>query len=313
MSDDRQTVVRRVGAVILAVNLVLVIAKSGVWVITGSLAVGSEAINSLTDSAYSLVILTGLYLTTQPPDFKHPHGHERIEPFVSLFVAAGIFIAGGAVLWNAAEAIQAGTYGVKTDLTAVGVLIGTAVVKYGLYRYCCHVGGEHHSPAVTAAALDNRNDILTASAALIGVLGSSIGVPVLDPIAAIVVSVGIFYTGYEIVRDNISYLVGAAPPETLRREILEEALTHPDVRGAHDVVAHYVGPEVDVSLHIEVEGNLTLTEAHSIESAVVESVEDLQSVDDAFVHVDPRELDEWKDDPDANRLVKEPRVSDDRG
>ncbi|ERG95365.1 cation diffusion facilitator family transporter [Haloquadratum walsbyi] len=313
MSDDRQTVVRRIGAVILIANLILMAAKSGVWLVSGSLAVGSEAVNSLTDSAYSLVILTGLYLTTQPPDFKHPHGHERIEPFVSLVVAAGIFTAGGAVLWNAAETIQAGAYDAEANIIAVVVLIGTAGVKYVLYRYCRHVGDEQHSPAVTAVALDNRNDILTAGAALIGVLGSSIGIPVLDPIAAVVVSVGIFYTGYEIVRDNISYLVGAAPPEALRREILEEALRHPDVRGAHDVIAHYVGPEVDVSLHIEVEGNLTLTEAHNIESAVVESVEDLRSVDDAFVHVDPRELNEWKDDPDADRLVKERHVSDDSG
>jgi hypothetical protein len=88
-----------------------------------------------------------------------------------------------------------------------------------------------------------------------------------------VVSIGIFYTGAGIVRDNVSYLVGAAPPDDLRREILERALDHPRVRGAHDVVAHYVGPEVDVSLHIEVEGHMSLFEAHDIESEVVASVQ----------------------------------------
>ncbi|MFC6729593.1 cation diffusion facilitator family transporter, partial [Natronoarchaeum mannanilyticum] len=105
---DRKAALRRVGLVVLAGNVLLVAAKAAVWYRTGSLAVGSEAVNSLTDVTYSVVILGGLYLTTQPPDLEHPHGHERIEPFVSLFVAAGIFAAGGAILWSAVGAIRGG-------------------------------------------------------------------------------------------------------------------------------------------------------------------------------------------------------------
>ena len=303
MTDDRRRAVRRVGAVVLAANVALVAAKGGVWWLTGSLAVGSEAVNSLADAAYSLIVLAGLYLTTRPPDFEHPHGHERIEPFVSLFVAVGVFVAGGVVLWNAVQSAANGTYGVEAGAAGVVVLGATAGAKFWLYRYCLDVGRERNSPAVVAAALDNRNDILTAGAALVGVVGASVGAPVLDPIAAGVVSIGIFYTGAGIVRDNVSYLVGAAPPEDLRREILERALDHPRVRGAHDVVAHYVGPEVDVSLHIEVEGHMSLFEAHDIESEVVASVRAIPEVDDVFVHIDPKELGEWKPDDDAEGLV----------
>ena len=303
MSDERRRVVRRVGAVVLAANLVLVAAKGGVWWLTGSLAVGSEAVNSLADTAYSLIVLAGLYLTTQPPDFEHPHGHERIEPFVSLFVAVGVFVAGGVVLWNAVTAVLNGTYGVEAGAAGVAVLVGTAAVKFGLYRYCRRVGEEYHSPAVVATGLDSRNDILTAGAALVGVVGASLGAPVLDPIAAGVVSIGIFYTGYEIVRDNVSYLVGAAPPEELRQEIVDRALGHPRVRGAHDVVAHYVGPEIDVSIHIEVEGHMSLFEAHDIESEVVDTIQAMPEIDDVFVHIDPKELGEWKRDRDTDRLI----------
>ncbi|MFC6726134.1 cation diffusion facilitator family transporter, partial [Halobium palmae] len=129
------------------------------------------------------------------------------------------------------------------------------------------------------------------------------GFPVLDPLAAGVVSIGILYTGVEIVRDNVGYLVGTAPSEDLRRRILERALEHPEVQGAHDVVAHYVGPEVDVSLHVEVEGDMTLRQAHSIESEIVQAIRDLPEVDDVFVHVDPKELGEWKEDETTDRLV----------
>ncbi|WP_137284720.1 cation diffusion facilitator family transporter [Halorussus salinisoli] len=304
-----QRTVRRVGAVILAVNVLLMVAKGLVWWATGSLAVGSEAVNSLADSAYSVVILAGLYLTTRPPDFSHPHGHERIEPFVSLFIALGVFAAGGAVLWRAVSSVLSGEVGpAVTSPAAVAVLVGTAAVKFGLYRYCLEAAERTHSPALTATALDNRNDILTASAALAGVLGSGVGFPVLDPIAAGVVSAGILYTGYEIVQDNVDYLVGSAPPEDLRAEIVRRTLAHPEVRGAHDVIAHYVGPEIDVSLHIEVEGDRTLREAHNIETDIVESIRELEEVDDVFVHVDPKELGEWKADETVDELVEdEPR------
>ena len=300
---NRSSAVRRAGLVVLAANVVLAVAKGGVWFETGSLAVGSEAVNSLSDALYSIVVLAGLYLTTQPPDFEHPHGHERIEPFVSLFVAVGVFAAGGLVLWRSTMAVLTGDVTVTTGPLAVGVLVATAGAKYALYRYCLYVGEETRSPAVVATALDNRNDILTAVAALVGVVGARLGAPVLDPVAAGVVSLGILYTGWEIVEDNVDYLVGRAPPEDLRTEIVQRALAHPEVEGAHDVVAHYVGPEIDVSMHIEVEGDRTLREAHDIETDIVESVGELPEVDDVFVHVDPKELGEWKEDPDADRLV----------
>ncbi|WP_115864831.1 cation diffusion facilitator family transporter [Halorussus litoreus] len=300
---NRRAAVRRVGALVLAVNVLLVVAKGGVWWASGSLAVGSEAVNSLADVAYSAVVVAGLYLTTRPPDFSHPHGHERIEPFVSLFVAVGVFVAGGAVLWSAATSVLSGNVAVTTGPAALAVLGGTAVVKFGLYRYCIRVAERERSPAVRAAALDNRIDVLTASAALVGVAGANAGVPVLDPVAAGAVSLGILYTGYEIVQDNVDYLVGSAPPEDLRAEIVRRALTHPDVEGAHDVIAHYVGPEIDVSLHVEVEGDRTLREAHDIETAVIESIRELDEVDDVFVHVDPKELGEWKADETVDELV----------
>jgi cation diffusion facilitator family transporter len=300
---SRKRALRRVGLLILLANLALMGAKALVWQATGSLAVGSEAVNSLADAVYSFVVLAGLYLTTQPPDFEHPHGHERIEPFVSLFVAVGVFAAGFAVLWQATSAVLSGDVRVARGPAAVVVLGGAAVVKYGLYRYVLRVADRYRSPALTATALDNRVDILTALAALVGVLGAASGVPLLDPIAAGVVSLGILYTGFDIVRDNVNYLVGAAPPEALRVEIVRRALSHPDVHGAHDVIAHYVGPEIDVSLHIEVEGRKTLSEAHAIETEVMESIRELPEVDDVFVHVDPRELGEWKEDAEVDRLA----------
>ena len=297
MSERR--VLRRVGVVVLAANIALVVVKVLAWYLSGSLAVGSEAINSFTDVGYSIVILGGLYLTTQPPDLEHPHGHERIEPFVSLLVAVAIFAAGGAILYGAGTAVLAGDVSPPTGSAAVTVLAFAIVFKLWLYRYCLRIGERTNSPAVVATAIDNRNDVLAAGAALVGVAGAQTGYPLLDPLAAGVVALFVIYSGFEVVRDNLNYLVGAAPPDELRSEILERALGHPDVEGAHDVIAHYVGPEIDVSLHVEVEGDRTLLEAHEIETEIVERIRSLEEVDDVFVHVDPREAGEWKESEDG--------------
>jgi cation diffusion facilitator family transporter len=299
---DRARTIRRTGAVVLAANVALALLKAAVWSATGSFAVGSEAVNSAVDALYGGLVLGGLYLTTRPPDREHPHGHERIEPFVSLAVAVGVFAAAAGVGWSGIEAI-AGTGGSGAGPSpavgsppAIGVLLLGAVAKAGLYRYCLGVGERVGSPAVIATAKDNRTDALAALAALAGVVGARLGVPVLDPIAAVVVAAGIAYTGVEVLRDNLPYLVGAAPPAALRDRIRRRALAHPAAEGVHDVVAHYVGPEVDVRLHVEVAGDRTLTEAHAIETAIAGSIAALDDVDDVFVHVDPEGLGEWKTD-----------------
>jgi cation diffusion facilitator family transporter len=297
---ERGAALRRAGLVVLGANVALAAAKGLVWLETGSLAVGSEAANSLVDTAYSAAVVAGLYLTTRSPDVDHPHGHERIEPFVSLVIAIGVLAVGAVLLWRSATAVLAGEVNVTQGPIALAVLGAGAGAKYLLYRYCLRAGEVHDSPALVATALDSRIDVLTAGAALIGVAGAQVGFPLLDPLAAGVVSLAILHTGVGIARDNVNYLIGRAPPAELQAAIIERALAHPDVEGVHEVVAHYVGPEVDVSLHVEVEGDRTIEEAHGIETDVIGSVQDVSAVDDAFVHIDPKGLGEWKADPGSD-------------
>ena len=291
---DRGDALRRVGLLVLGANAALAVLKGLVWLETGSLAVGSEAANSLVDTAYSAVVVAGLYLTTRPPDFDHPHGHERIEPFVSLVITLGVLAVGVVLLWRSAATILAGDVRVARGPLALAVLGGTGAVKYVLYRYCLAAGEVHESPALVATALDSRIDVLTAGAAFLGVAGAQIGYPILDPLAAGAVALAVCHTGVGIARNNVNYLVGRAPSEDLRAEILDRALSHPDVEGVHEVIAHYVGPEVDVSLHVEIEGDRSVADAHDIETDVMGTIGEIAEIDEVFVHVDPKELGEWK-------------------
>lgn len=289
---SRRRAIRRASVLVLAGNGLLLVLKAVAWWVSGSLAVGAETINSLTDVAYSVVIVAGLYVTTQPPDQDHPHGHERIEPFVSLLIAVGILGVAAGLLYSTALTLLGGSVATPTGGTAAGVLGVTIGLKYALYRYCLGVAARHESPAIEATALDNRTDIATAGAALVGVVGAQGGYPVLDPLAAGLVAVVIGATGVKIARQNLNYLVGAAPSAELETAIVTRAQSPPTVRGVHDVVAHHVGPEVDVSLHVEVPGDLSVEDAHDVEMAVIHAVGELDAVDDVFVHLDPQH--EWR-------------------
>lgn len=291
----RERTLRRLGLVILVGNLVLLLGKGLAWYQSGSLAVGSETLNSLTDVIYSLLIMGGLHLTVRPPDLDHPHGHERIEPFVSLAIVLGFVLAAVAILWGAITSIWTGNITVATGPWGVSVLAAAAAVKYLLYRYSLGIAEQYRAPSARALAVDNRNDILTAVAALVGVASGQLGLELLDPLAAVLVALVIAYSGIVVGRRNIDYLVGAAPSSGLRQRIVDRALDQPGVEGVHDVLAHYVGPEVDVSLHIEVGEDLTLSEGHEIETAVIQAIEDLPEVHEAFVHLDPKDLGEWKE------------------
>ena len=285
----RRRAIRRASVLVLAGNGVLLVFKALAWWTSGSLAVGAEAVNSLADVAYSLVVVGGLYLTTQPPDQDHPHGHERIEPFVSLLIAVGILGVAIGLVYSTAVTLLQGTVTAPTGITPAAVLLVTGALKYTLYRYCLTVAEQYDSPAIKATALDNRTDIATAGAAFVGVVGAQSGYPILDPLAAGLVAVVIGHTGTKIGRQNLNYLLGAAPSQELETAIVARAQSPAAVYDVHDVVAHHVGPEVDVSLHVEVSGELSVEEAHDIEMAVVDAVGDLDAVDDVFVHLDPRQ------------------------
>jgi cation diffusion facilitator family transporter len=169
---------------------------------------------------------------------------------------------------------------------------------YVLYWYTSWVNETVESAALDALALDCLNDIYTTIAALAGIAGVFLGYPLLDAGAGAVVSVLVIYQGFEIGRENVSYLVGAAPCEADYRRVVEALRSHPAVEGVHDVAVFYDGTDLEVEAHVEVDGELTLVEAHDIETELIARIRDLDIVGDVHLHLDPAGIGEWKDAED---------------
>ena len=156
-----------------------------------------------------------------------------------------------------------------------------------MYLLVGRIGRLAHSPAILASARDNLADVLTSTAALVGIWGSRVVHPVLDPAAGLVVALWIFRAGWEILTENLGYLTGRSASEDLSARIIVVASAVPGVLAVHQVVADYVGPQVRVDMHIDVDGEMTIREAHSIADHVQMELEALPAVDLAFVHVEP--------------------------
>jgi cation diffusion facilitator family transporter len=267
-------------------NGLLALSKGAVAWFSGSTAVLATAVDSLTDLVYTVFMAWGLHSSQQPADEDHPQGHARIEPVVSTVIALMMGLAGLEVAKRAIDQLMGAPIGFDWGWPVV-VLTGSGLVKIAMYSLVRRLGIQARSPAIQASSRDNLADVFSSAAALIGVVAARWVHPLADPLAGLVVSAWIFRNALSILVENVGYLTGRAAHPDLVEHIYEAARSVDGVVDVHQVIADYVGPQVRVDLHVNVDGAIPFRAAHDISDAVREAVEALDEVDQAFVHLEP--------------------------
>lgn len=287
MSHPLEEIYKRRGTALgLGGNIFLFLLKIILGVMSGSIAVISDAIHSLMDIIAAIVIAIGVKVAKEKPDDDHQFGHHRAEPIAGLIIAV---IAGILAFEIARESVMKLFTG-ETEIVgkyALIALIITIITKLSMGWYFRRLGKKIHSSAIRALAIDSKNDVLATSVALIGVLVATLGLPSFDAIAGFVVAIFIFKGGYEIGIENIDYLMGKTASEELIREVKLAALSVKGVIALNTVRSHYVGQSVHVEIHIEVDYKMPTDQSHYIAEKVEADVEHIQGISKAFVHVDP--------------------------
>ncbi len=277
---------RRVFVIAIAGNGLLAASKSVVAYLSGSNAVLADAANSFSDVLYTLFLVVGLWLSQKPADPSHPQGHSRFEPLVSLVIAATMALTGYEVMRHSFMAVLGQPQAIDPGWPTV-VLVGSGVIKAGMFWLVRDIARVVRSPAIEATARDNLSDVLTSIAAMVGVLGSNYISPLLDPLAGVLVSAWIFRAAYAVLSENLGYLTGrAAPPEVIE-QIIRKAKEVEGVEDVHQVIADYVGPQLRVDMHLDVNGELPFHRVHEISDAVTANIESLDQVDLVYIHVEP--------------------------
>jgi cation diffusion facilitator family transporter len=230
----------------------------------------ADGVNSTSDVVYGLAVAIFMRLSHKPADREHPYGHSQFETIAALTVGAFVMTTAVGIFWDAIntifDQITRQNVAVAASSIAFWVALLTVGMKIGLFIFTRWIGKQQNSVAVTALAYDHRNDIFSASAALIGIALGRAGYTWVDPLAAALVALVILRTGVQILREAASELMDTVPGAALEQQVAEILNEIPAIRKLEDVHVHRFGPYLVMNLTIDVEGSISVAEGDRIAS-----------------------------------------------
>ena len=249
----------------MACNILLCIGKLLAGTLFGSIAIMADALNNLSDASSNVVSLIGFRLAAKAPDAEHPYGHARYEYLAGLVVSVTILAIGLSLLKESALKVLHPTPVVFSWLS-IGVLAASILVKLWLSGFNRAVGKKINSETLMATAADSRNDVLTTGAVLLStILCSLTGYGIVDGIMGVGVAAFILWSGWGLVMDTLSPLLGESPSPELVEHIERTVMSYPGVLGVHDLMVHDYGPGHQfASLHVEFPAETDPLTAHDV-------------------------------------------------
>ena len=288
--QNAKRVTMRISAVGVVCNVALTLFKLVAGIVANSSAMIADAVHSASDIVGSFVVMIGAVISNKAPDTEHPYGHEKLECIASV-ILGNILVAVGALIgYNGILKIVSGE-----TLTAPGTLaliaaVASIVVKEALYWYTILGAKKINSVSLKAEAWHHRSDALSSIGSFVGILGARLGVPVLDPIASVVICLFIFKVAYGIFRESIDRLIDHACCDETVEQMRETLAAVPGVLAVDDIKTRLFGSRTYVDVEIAADGDLPLREAHAIAEAAHHTLErEFPEVKHCTVHVNPKD------------------------
>lgn len=267
-------------------NIVLVVFKLTMGVITHSIAIQADGLNNLSDVGSNLASLFGFKLANKHPDSEHPYGHGRMEYVAGLIIAFLILLVGFQALKESILKIIS-PQKVTFTIVAVIILAVSILIKLWMASFNRYASKKINSATLLAASQDSLNDVLATTATLCSLILSLYTDLPVDGIMGTIVSIIVLKGGIEIFKDTVNPLLGMAPDKELIKDIEQYVLSYPEALGIHDLMMHDYGPgRRFLSLHVEVNCNDDIMAIHdamdTIERAVLKKYHILTTI-----HMDP--------------------------
>ena len=272
----RASVGKLAGATGIICNMILFLGKLVAGLLAGSVAIIADAVNNLSDASSSVVTLLGFRLAQQPADQDHPYGYARYEYLSGLMVAVLILVIGIELVKSSVGKIIH-PEPIDFSMITVGILVASVLVKLWMSRFFGTLGRKINSLTLQATSLDSRNDVVSTIAVLAGcVVGYLLHVNI-DGYVGLLVAFFILYSGFGMVKETISPLLGEQADEELVDKIKTMVLSSEEVLNVHDLLIHDYGPgRCFASIHAELDARLDPMEVHDIlddiESNVLEKL-----------------------------------------
>ena len=272
---ERDKKVYRVTILGSVVNLLLLVFKFVAGVLGHSAAMIADAVHSLSDFVTDLIVIVFVKISSKPEDADHAYGHGKYETLASCIIGLALIVVGVMMGYNATvkivDVVRNGTELASPGIIALAAAVLSIVLKEWTFRITRKVAREVDSPAVEANAWHHRSDALSSVGTAIGIggavlLGSKWAV--LDPIAALVVSVFIVVQAAKILSDSIGQLMEKSLPRDVEQRICEIVYEEEGTSDIHHLRTRKIGSQISIELHVRMNGSLTLREVHDKSIAI---------------------------------------------
>jgi len=292
-SDRAARLMRMATYASTSVAIVLIVAKMVAWLMTDSVSLLATLIDSCLDAAAAIVNLLAVRHALEPADRQHRFGHGKAEALAGL--GQSTFIAGSAVFLSL-ESIGRLSHPqpIGALMVGVAVMVFSILATMGLLMFQRHVIRHSGSTAIKADYLHYKTDFLINSGVIVALGLAYYGWPGFDPIFAIGIVVFILYSAWGIARESLDLLMDHELPDDEREQIKTIVRNHPDAHNLHDLRTRKSGTTVFIQLHLELDDNLTLMQAHQISDSVEANILDAFPNAEVLIHEDPASLMEPK-------------------
>ncbi len=281
----------RAAQVGMLVNLVLAIIKLIAGIVGHAYALVADAVESTADIFSSLVVYGGLRIAAQPADEDHPYGHGRAEALAGALVALMLILAAVGIAIEAVREIRTPHH--IPHAWTLGVLVGVILIKEVLARNVFRIGSETGSTAVKLDAQHHRSDVITSTAAFVGISIAVIGGPgweQADDWAALIASVVICYNGVKMLGPAVNDLMDRVPEAGVVDSIALAALSVSEVCAIEKLKVRKVGLQYAVDLHVQADPHISLHDAHVVSGKVKGAIRAaMPAVDGVLIHMEPYE------------------------
>ncbi|MBW3631512.1 MAG: cation diffusion facilitator family transporter [Chloroflexi bacterium] len=288
--------IRRILSLVLALNLVVAVAKLGYGFISGSVAMSADGFHSLLDAFANVVGIVGIAVATRPPDREHHFGHGRYETLASMAIGALMAVGVFEIVQSAVSRWQAGDAPEVTRLS-FGVMLGTMAVNAGVTIWERRAARSLRSDLLEADSRHTGSDVLVSAAVILGLLGERLGLKGADAAVSLIVAAMVAWAAWGILREASLVLTDAAT-DVDPRTLLSAIVAAPGAITAHNLRIRSSGGRNWVEVHVTVDPDLTVKHAHEVATGVEDAIRHEVGPDtQVIVHVEPAEPPHTRPDP----------------
>lgn len=260
----RESYANLAGIVGILTNSILFIIKLSVGLLSNSVSILADAFNNLSDAASSIITIIGFKMANKPADAEHPFGHGRIEYITAMIVSFMVMLVGLQFIKTSFERII-NPSAVTFELIPFILLLISIGFKFWLSIFNKSIGNKINSSTLKATATDAMGDVFTSTTVVISFLISKFTTIPIDGYIGIVVALAIVYSGFSLIKETLSPLLGEPPDPVLVSNITDMVMSYDNITGIHDLIVHNYGPgRIMASIHAEIPSNIDIMEIHHI-------------------------------------------------